>query len=63
MIKGGINTENEELIREYEEIFILLHKYHLIMPQLIKSMDLESIDKSEKRYFHKVLINLQWHAV
>jgi hypothetical protein len=61
LVKGGINMENEELIREYEGIFILLHKYHMILPQLIKSMDLESIDKGKKRHFHKVLINLQWH--
>jgi len=61
LIKGGINMENEDLIREYEEIFILFRKYHMIMPQLIKSIDLKSIDKGEKRHFHKVLINLHWH--
>lgn len=53
--------ENEKLIQEYNEIFILFRKYQMIMPQLIKSMDLENIDKSEKRHFHKVLINLHWH--
>ncbi len=56
-----LNKENEKLIREYEEIFLVIRKYQTIIPKIVKSMDLDKINQLSKEHpFYMILINFNW---